>query len=148
MCCPIGAAVVCNKENVLRLKNIRKSLGGGVLHSGILSNSFEYALDNLLPEISKDNEMAHLLGLKLCEIEGVDIKVETVQINMVYWRINLPNFDHKAFFEYLKEHSIRIKPYDEDSNTYRFVTHFHVREKEVEATVAAIKSYLQKIQQK
>lgn len=49
LCCPIGAAVVCSKENVLKLKNIRKSLGGGVLHSGILSNSFEYALDYLLP---------------------------------------------------------------------------------------------------
>lgn len=135
LCCPIGATVVCSKDHVQRLKNIRKSLGGGVLHSGILSNSFEYALDNLLPEIGRDNEMAHLLGVKLSEIEGVDIKVENVQINMVYWRINLPNFDHKAFFEYLKERNIRIKPYDEDSNTYRFVTHLHIREKEVETTI-------------
>lgn len=135
LCCPIGAAIVCSQEHVQRLKNIRKSLGGGILHSGILSNSFEYALDNLLPEISKDNEMARLLGVKLSEIEGVDVKVENVQLNMVYCHISLPNFDHNAFFEYLKEHNIRIKPYDEDSNNYRFVTHFHIREKEVETTV-------------
>lgn len=89
--------------------------------------------------------MAHLLAVKLNEIEGVEVKVENVQINMIYWHINLPNFDHKAFFEYLKGHNIRIKPFDEDSNSYRFVTHLHIREKEVEATAEKIRSYLQNL---
>ncbi len=62
LCCPIGAALVCSKENVKKLKNIRKSLGGGILHSGILSNGIEYALDNLLPEVKKDNQMAKLIA--------------------------------------------------------------------------------------
>jgi threonine aldolase len=49
LCCPIGGAILCNKEDVKKLKNIRKSLGGGIMHSGIISNSCEYALDHLLP---------------------------------------------------------------------------------------------------
>ncbi len=55
LCCPIGAAIVGSRDNIKRLKNIRKSLGGGLLHTGILTNAIEYALDHLLPEIKLDN---------------------------------------------------------------------------------------------
>jgi len=55
LCCPIGAAVIGPKTLITKLKNIRKGLGGGIWHTGLLSSAGIYALDNLLPEIKKDN---------------------------------------------------------------------------------------------
>jgi len=55
LCCPIGAAVIGSKELITKLKGIRKGLGGGLWHPGLLTAAGNYALDNLLPEIRKDN---------------------------------------------------------------------------------------------
>lgn len=75
LCCPIGGAILGSRENIRRLKNIRKGLGGGLLHTGILTNAVDYALDHLLPEIRKDNEAAKTLAVGLSEIEGISVSV-------------------------------------------------------------------------
>lgn len=48
---------------------------------------------------------------------------------MVYWSVKTANFDHQAFCDHLKSNNIKIKPYDEDTKDYRFVTHNGIREK-------------------
>jgi threonine aldolase len=53
--CPIGAAVIGTKELIIRLKNIRKGLGGGLWHPGLLTTAADYALKHSLPDIKKDN---------------------------------------------------------------------------------------------
>lgn len=62
LCCPIGGAILGTAQHIKRLKNIRKSLGGGLMHSSIISNGIDYALDHLLPEIRKDNQTAKALA--------------------------------------------------------------------------------------
>jgi hypothetical protein len=37
------------------LKNIRKGLGGGLWHPGLLTTAADYALKHSLPDIKKDN---------------------------------------------------------------------------------------------
>jgi threonine aldolase len=69
--CPVGGAVIGSKELIIKLKNIRKGLGGGLWHPGILTRAANYALDHLLPEIKKDNEMAKLLASGLSKIEHI-----------------------------------------------------------------------------
>lgn len=46
---------------------------------------------------------------------------------MIYWNTTIPDFNHQKFFNYLSGEKINIKPYDEDVNRYRFVTHIHIR---------------------
>jgi hypothetical protein len=43
--------------------------------------------------------------------------------------------------EYLLEQKIKILPFDEDYGSYRFVTYYHIREKEVEQTVEVIQKF-------
>jgi len=74
-CCPIGAAVLGSVDHIRRLKNIRKSLGGGMLHTGILTNGMGYALDHLIPEFKKDNEAANNLANEMSTIPGVKVSV-------------------------------------------------------------------------
>lgn len=76
LCCPIGAVVVGDQPFIASLNNIRKGLGGGIWHTGILSTAGSYALHNLVPEIAKDNEMAKLLGKGLKEISEIMINCD------------------------------------------------------------------------
>lgn len=143
--CPIGAAVIGSKQLIKELKNIRKGLGGGLWHPGILTAAGNYALDHLLPEIKLDNEMAQLLATELSSIKGIEVDPSAVQINMVYWTVSTPNFNHQQFHEYLSSQHIRSKAFDEDTNDYRFVTHSGIRRAEVEKVVAAIKHYFESL---
>ncbi|XP_031505881.1 uncharacterized protein LOC116268317 [Nymphaea colorata] len=37
LCCPVGGAILGTREHIKKLKSIRKSLGGGIMHTSILS---------------------------------------------------------------------------------------------------------------
>jgi threonine aldolase len=43
LACPIGAAVIGSKEDVIKLTSIRKALGGGLWHPGLLTAAATYS---------------------------------------------------------------------------------------------------------
>ena len=51
LACPIGAVVIGNKAEIIKIKNIRKALGGGLWHPGLLTAAATYSLEHILPEI-------------------------------------------------------------------------------------------------
>lgn len=55
LACPIGAVVIGCKADILKMKNLRKALGGGLWHPGLLTAAATYSLKHILPEISRDN---------------------------------------------------------------------------------------------
>jgi threonine aldolase len=65
----------------------------------------------------------------------------------VYWTVSLEKFDHRAFYDYLLSQGIKIKPFDEDANLYRFATHFHIRKQEVEQITSAVRRYFESLPQ-
>lgn len=44
LCCPIGSIVIGPTEFISRLKSVRKGLGGGIWHNGLLSIGGLYSL--------------------------------------------------------------------------------------------------------
>ena len=58
---------------------------------------------------------------------------------MVFWSPKSSSIDHKIFLNYLLEKKIKIKPFDEDYQNYRFVTHYNIREKEIESVIKFIR---------
>ncbi len=78
-------------------------------HPGLLTTAGQYSLDHLLPEIKKDNEMAKLIATSLSKIEGIVVEPTETEINMVYWKVNVHNFDHKKFHEHLINNKIKTK---------------------------------------
>ena len=55
LCCPLGAIMVGSHADITKLKHIRKGLGGGIWHLGLIAAAADYALENMLPVIKKDN---------------------------------------------------------------------------------------------
>jgi threonine aldolase len=48
LACPFGAIIVGSKSDVAKLKQLRKGLGGGIWHLGIIAAAADYALTNML----------------------------------------------------------------------------------------------------
>jgi threonine aldolase len=44
LACPIGAVVTGSKSDIAKMKSIRKALGGGLWHPGLLTAAASYSL--------------------------------------------------------------------------------------------------------
>jgi len=53
--CPFGAVILGTKAEVVQLKQLRKALGGGLWHNGLIAAAGSYALKHMVPEVEKDN---------------------------------------------------------------------------------------------
>ena len=53
--CPSGAVVIGNKNFIDQLRFIRKSLGGTMRQTGILTGAGLWALQNMPKEVDRDN---------------------------------------------------------------------------------------------
>lgn len=69
LCCPSGAVVLGDKTLVDKLKFIRKSLGGTMRQTGLLTAAGLWALEHMPIEIKRDNEITMELARKLGELE-------------------------------------------------------------------------------
>jgi threonine aldolase len=63
--CPGGAVVIGSQDVIKKIKIKKKALGGSMGQTGIITAGCLWALDNLLPEIQRDNEIARFLAEKL-----------------------------------------------------------------------------------
>lgn len=66
--------MVGSQADITKLKHIKKGLGGGIWHTGLIAAAGEYALDHMLPTIKKDNEMGYLLATELSTIEEIEVE--------------------------------------------------------------------------
>jgi threonine aldolase len=69
LCCPSGAVVVGDKALVDKIRVIRKSLGGTMRQTGILTAAGLWALENMPNEVAKDNEITMALARRLGEFK-------------------------------------------------------------------------------
>jgi len=141
---PVGSILAGNKEFIKRANKNRKMLGGGMRQAGILAAAGIFALDNMVDRLEEDHKNAKLLGLGLSKIKGIDIDLDTVQTNMVYFDvtklINNLGISFEQFSNELASYGIRGSQEDPANlNEIRFVTHYGISEEDIYTTINTIK---------
>ena len=53
---PVGSVLLGNKDFILKAKQIRKALGGGMRQAGLIASAGIFSLDNMVDRISNDHE--------------------------------------------------------------------------------------------
>ncbi|MCJ2514027.1 MAG: beta-eliminating lyase-related protein, partial [Candidatus Thermoplasmatota archaeon] len=142
--CPIGSIIVGSQEFIDKARKYRKMLGGGMRQAGILAAAGIFALNKMVDRLEEDHRNARLLAMDLSKIEGIDIDLDTVQTNMVYFDVTkLINNLGKSIEQFLNElASYGIRGSQEDPanlNKIRFVTHYGISEEDIYTTINAIK---------
>lgn len=104
---PVGSVLVGTKEQIFKAKRIRKALGGGMRQSGLLAAACIYALDNNFDRLKDDHDNAKLFADKLKDSNYIDINPDTVDTNIVFFRI-VPDLDQNLIIEKCKDLGVLI----------------------------------------
>jgi threonine aldolase len=79
--------LVGSVELMARARVFRKALGGGMRQAGVLAAAGLIALEEGPARLADDHENARLLAEALSSMEGVSIDLDTVETNIVIFRL-------------------------------------------------------------
>ena len=134
---PVGS-VLCGPADFIKTgRRWRKMLGGGMRQAGIIAAAGLYALENNIDRLAEDHDNAALLGKALAEIDELDVSLQTMHTNMVFFKPRDGRVEELT--DHLASREILIEPGSE----IRLVTHMQVSAEDVLATAEAIKTFYQ-----
>jgi len=141
LCGPVGSILAGCSTFIEKAKRNRKMLGGGLRQSGFLAAAGLIALNKMTKRLAEDHENAKILAKGLSEINGIQVDISKVQIDMVFANINKTNKSQK---EIVKELLIRgIKANDgREGDFIRFVTNNDVKKEEIYKVIKAVKEII------
>jgi len=140
LCAPIGSMLCGSSSFINRAKKFRKLLGGGMRQVGILAAAGIIALEKMTLRLNEDHKNALYLHEKLSKISQITMEAEAPHINMVFFKILTPGFNHEKFADYLLQKGIKTNP--AENSEYRFVTHNDVTKNDIDFVLETVASYL------
>lgn len=87
LCAPVGSMLVGSAELMDQARLYRKALGGGMRQVGVLAAAGLIALEKMPARLHEDHANARLLAEALSQIECVDIDLDSVETNIVIFRL-------------------------------------------------------------
>ncbi|MBS1805797.1 MAG: DegT/DnrJ/EryC1/StrS family aminotransferase [Acidobacteria bacterium] len=88
LCAPVGSMLVGSAELMDQARIYRKALGGGMRQVGVLGAAGLIALEKMPARLHEDHANARLLAEALSQIECVEIDVNSVETNIVIFRLD------------------------------------------------------------
>lgn len=117
---PVGSMLVGSAESMERARIYRKALGGGMRQAGVLAAAGLIALEQMPARLHEDHANARLLAEALAQMEGVAIDPDSVETNIVIFRLT-GALSAAALVSRLKAHGILASNFG--ANAIRLVTH-------------------------
>ena len=84
---PVGSMLVGSAERIAKARVFRKAMGGGMRQVGVLAAAGLIALEEGPKGLASDHDNARLLAEALAHIEGVSIDLDSVETNIVVFRL-------------------------------------------------------------
>lgn len=140
LCAPIGSMLAGTKAFINKARKNRKLLGGGMRQAGILAAAGIIALEKMTKRLEEDHENARYLGKRLLEIPGVELDLEKIHINMVFFKLNRPSFNPDVLVSKFFEKGIKIN--GEEGGLFRFVTNNDVSKQDIDFVIDSMKEIL------
>jgi len=138
---PVGSLLVGDEDTIHEARRVRKMFGGGMRQAGIIAAAGLVAFDEILPLLGEDNRRAHDLALGLAEIPGIVLDPETVETNIVFFRLSdevpLTAADIASL---LRDAGVLVHALGADS--IRMVTHYQISDEHVVTAIDVTKRAL------
>lgn len=135
--CPLGSILVGSGEDIARARRIRKILGGAMRQAGIVAAAAVYALENHVERMADDHTNAKAFAESIAQIDGIDVDLDAVQTNMVFFGIDPKIGDAGQLAQALREKGVRIGPMA--SHRLRACTHLDVNREQVLQAADAVR---------
>ncbi|QDT35367.1 threonine aldolase family protein [Thalassoglobus polymorphus] len=142
--CPMGAILVGDQKTIARARRARKLMGGALRQAGILAASGLYALDNHVDRLAEDHQNAKRLAAGLAEIPNVNIDLDAVETNLVYFEVN-PEWGTAADLEKrAAENGVKLFSVG-GSQRLRACTHLDINEDHVDRAIQVFRECLESV---
>lgn len=109
-------------------------LGGGMRQCGILAAAGIISLQEMTKRLKEDHENAKYMAKKLSEIEGVEVDLNSVYINMVFFKLNRSEDLIESLPKKMLENGIKINGCE--LGEFRFVTSNDVSRDDIDSVIA------------
>jgi threonine aldolase len=143
LCCPIGSLLVGTNDFIEKARKNRKLLGGGMRQAGIIAAPGIIALEKMIDRLEEDHKNARLLAEGISKIQGIQIDLNRVQTNIVYYDVSDLGLSAEIFVSKLKEKGVLALPLAEKK--VRMVTHRGIEGEHIKKVVGIIESITDKI---
>ena len=139
---PVGAVLAGSAEFIDRAWRFKHQFGGAMRQAGIIAAAGIYALEHHVERLAEDHANARHFAERIAEIPGIQVDLEAVQTNMVYFDTSASGLGASEIGERLLALGIRIG--DINDTLMRAVTHIDVDRAGVDAAVEALRLAVQK----
>lgn len=127
---PVGSLIGSTRENVVKLRRLRKMFGGGMRQVGILAAAGIYALDHHVARLREDHDNAKHFALQLQQIPTVYVDPDRVDTNVVMFEVVRSDRATQALLNAFRDTGVLLNATGE--HRYRVVTHLDVSKADVE----------------
>lgn len=141
LCSPVGSMLCGTREFIEKARRMRKILGGGMRQAGVIAAPGIISLEKMTKRLQEDHDNAKYLAKKLLEFPFIELNIDNVQINMVFFRIKKDDLDTDKFTEFMLENGVKINP--EEDNNYRFVTTNDMDRDDIDRVLDLMGEYLE-----
>lgn len=141
--CPVGSIIVGESEFIEKARKTRKILGGGMRQAGIIAAPGIIALEKMISRLEEDHKNARALAEGLAETTGVEVELENVQTNIVYFDVHNLGITSEEFVSKLKEYGVLALTRDRDK--VRMVTHIGIEKIHIDRTLNVVEDIAKKL---
>src|SRR5215467_4340824 len=103
---PVGSVICGRAEVVTRARRLRKMLGGGMRQAGIIAAAGIVALETMIDRLADDHRRARRLAEAIADRRGLELDLETVQTNIVVFRVTKPGEDAASVIAKLRAEGV------------------------------------------
>lgn len=142
LCAPIGSVLCGSADFIYSARRARKALGGGMRQAGIPAAAGVLALTEMIERLADDHAHARMLAEGLGRIPGVNVAVDQVRTNMVFFELD----DDVALSSDDVAEEMRATANvwvgTNGSRGFRAVTHYWIGEDDVRTFLSSIEHVL------
>ena len=145
LCAPVGSVVVGSAEFIHQARRVRKLVGGGMRQAGYIAAAGTIALQQMTTRLQDDHDNAQLLAQGLASIPGIEIDLEKVHTNLVFFGLSdSVKLDASAVAKRLQEeYGVWIGA--RSARDFRAVLHYWLGSAEIELLLKGLRAILETV---
>jgi threonine aldolase len=136
---PVGTLVTGDADFIKSVRKQRKVLGGAMRQAGVVAAAGLVAFETMIDRLPEDHRRARTLAEGLAQIPGVTVDLETVQTNIIVFKIPVDR-NRVATIAAFKDRGLMVSDYG--LRGLRLVTHYEIDEAAVASALTIVESVL------
>ncbi len=133
---PVGSVLCGSASFIERARTFRRMVGGNMRQAGPLAAAGIVALETMVDRLTEDHASAKRLAEGLHHINPRLVDPQEVETNLVRVDVSASKRSAAQWSDDLQRKGIRVSP--ASASTLRFVTHRHIGNTDIDATVGAV----------